>query len=206
MEPEFIKSEELTYVTSDISEVELEKADPIFKRLVLDLSQKEIDPMLSESFDCVFSRMVNEHIRNGQQYHENIYKILKPGGISVHIFSSLWSLPFIANRMMPEFLGNILLNYFSAGRDNPKHGKFKAYYSWSRGPARSMIERFRSLGFDVLNYTGYFGHYYYHRWSAISRVERIKSNYLLKHPVPQLCCYATVILRKPVEQHTTPQR
>jgi hypothetical protein len=60
-----------------------------------------------------------------------------------------------------------------------------------------MLERFQSLGFEILNFTGYFGHYYYFRLPWIYRLERIKSRYLLKHPVPQLCCYATVVLRKP---------
>jgi len=197
LSPGFVKEKGFSYVTSDLSDEELAKADPVFERLVLDLSREDFDPALNESFDCVFSRMVNEHIRDGRRYHANIYKILKPGGISVHLFSAMGSIPFIANRLLPEFLGDVFLQYFSPGRDHPKHGKFKAYYSWSRGPTKVMLERFQSLGFEILNFTGYFGHYYYFRLPWIYRLERIKSRYLLKHPLPQLCCYATVVLRKP---------
>src|SRR6266481_7468307 len=87
LSPDFVKREELSYVTSDLSHEELDKADPAFERLVLDLSRTDFDPGLNASFDCVFSRMVNEHIRDGRQYHANIFRILKPGGISVHLFS-----------------------------------------------------------------------------------------------------------------------
>jgi SAM-dependent methyltransferase len=197
LSPEFVRREGLSYVTSDLSHEELDKADPAFERLVLDLSRTDFDPALNASFDCVFSRMVNEHIKDGRQYHANIYRILKPGGVSVHLFSALGNIPFVANRLLPEFIGDVFLQYFSPGRNHPKHGKFKAYYSWSRGPTKLMLERFQSLGFEILNYTGHFGHYYYRRLPWIYRLERIKSSYLLKHPVPQLCCYATVVLRKP---------
>jgi SAM-dependent methyltransferase len=198
--PDFVLSQGLSYVTSDVSIEELEKADPIFERRVVNLSDKDIDPTLNESFDCVFSRMVNEHVRDGQQYHANIYKILKPGGLSIHLFSALGGVPFVANRLLPEFAGDIFLKYFSPVRDRHKHGKFKAYYSWSRGPTKSMIERFQSLGFEVINFTGHFGHHYYIRWPPIYRLEKMKSRYLLKHPIPQLSAYATVVLRKPLKQ------
>jgi len=202
--PSFVQSHGLSYVTSDLSPEELQKADAAFERLVLDLSEPGVDPALNESFDCVFSRMVNEHIRDGSQYHKNIFNILRPGGISVHCFSTLWTVPFAANRLLPDFVGDILLKAF-APRDSHKHGKFRAYYSWSRGPSNSMITRFQSLGFEVLQYTGYFGHGYYRkRVPLLDRLEQRKSRYLLRHPVPQLCSYATLVLRKPAKQSTVP--
>jgi SAM-dependent methyltransferase len=192
-----ILENDLSYVTSDLSLTELEKADPVFQRVVLDLSAKAIDPSLTESFDCVLSRMVGEHICDGRQFHQNIYKILRPGGISVHCFSTLWSLPFAINRLLPDPITDRLLNRF-APRDEDLHGKFKAYYSWSRGPSKKMIRRFEMLGFEVIRYNGYFGHQYYRpRLPWLQRMEDWKSRLLLKHPVPQLCSYAMLVLRKP---------
>jgi SAM-dependent methyltransferase len=89
LSPDFVKEKGLSYVTSDLNHEELDKADPVFERLVIDLSGEDFDPALNGSFDCVFSRMVNEHIRDGRRYHANVYKILKPGGISVHLFVSI---------------------------------------------------------------------------------------------------------------------
>jgi SAM-dependent methyltransferase len=197
LSPQFAQATGLSYVASDLSAKELQKRDIAFERLVLDLSAKTIDPALTGTFDCVLSRMVAEHIRDGDQYHRNIYKVLRPGGISAQCFSCLWALPFAVNRVLPEKLGSVLQNIFSP-RDEHLHGKFKAYYSWSRGPTNSMIRRFQKIGFEVIAYTGYFGHWYYQvRLPWLHQLEMLKTKLLLKHPIPQLCSYATFVLRKP---------
>jgi hypothetical protein len=97
---------------------------------------------------------------------------------------------------MPEPLALIALKFFNP-RDRHRHEKFTAYYNWSRGPSKVMIERFQNLGFEVLHYTGYFGHPYYRKLPLLAQLEAWKSRRLLQHPVPQLCAYATVVLRKP---------
>lgn len=196
--PEDVRGHATRYVTSDLSEEELAKADAAFERLVLDLSAPVIDSDLQNKFDCVFSRMVGEHIRNGEQYHKNIFGVLRPGGIAVHCFSTLGTLPFAINRIVPDCVADRLLQMF-APRDSYKHGRFKAYYSWGSGPSKAMIARFESLGYEVIEYTGYYGHgYYTQRLPWLDRIERIKSRYLLHHPIPQLCSYATLVLRKPI--------
>src|SRR5205085_2378416 len=91
--PEYVRSKGLAYVTSDLSCEELAKADSAFERLVIDMSAPGFDPALTGRFDLVCSRMVNEHIQDGRQYHRNIYQLLRPGGISVHCFSALGALP-----------------------------------------------------------------------------------------------------------------
>ena len=174
----------------------LEKASPEFKRLVLDLSTG-IDAALYDSFDCIFARMVGEHIRDGETYHKNIFKALKPGGIAVHCMSCLGCLPFVANRILPDSVSGRLLQVFNP-RDEVQHGKFKAYYSWAFGPSRNMVNRFHSIGFEIVEYIGAFGHpYYAHRLHLLHQLEVMKSKLLLRHPIPQLCSYATLILRKP---------
>jgi 2-polyprenyl-3-methyl-5-hydroxy-6-metoxy-1,4-benzoquinol methylase len=199
LEPEFVRSHGLVYTTSDFSSTELEKANPVFKRLVLDLSSETIDPVLIGKYDFILSRMVGEHVSDGRQFHKNIYEMLRPGGISVHCFSTLWALPFAANRMLPEGLTDRLLRTFAPRHDETKHGKFRAYYSWSRGPTKKMLARFQAMGYEIVSYTGYFGHgYYTNRLPWLHRVERVKTGLLLKHPVPELCSYAMFVLRKPV--------
>lgn len=194
---EYVRSTGLNYVTNDLSAEELVKADSAFEQLVLDLSTENLAPELTGSFDCVLSRMVGEHVKDGARYYRNIFRLLRAGGITAHCFSTLWCLPFAANRFMPDFASELLLN-FVAPRDRHQHGKFKAYYSWSRGPSKQMVSGFENLGFQVLNYTGYFGHPYYRsRMPWLDRLETLKTRALVNHPVPQLCSYATLVLRKP---------
>jgi 2-polyprenyl-3-methyl-5-hydroxy-6-metoxy-1,4-benzoquinol methylase len=194
--PEFVNENGISYVTNDVDARELEKADRSFQRLVLDLSVQVTNQELMGKFDCVMSRMVGEHVGDGEQYHRNIYNILKPGGISAHCFSTLWNLPLAANRVLPESVSAFLLQLYSP-HDKYKSGKFKAYYSWSRGPSQKMIKRFEGLGFEVLSYTGYFGHNYYLTIPFLHRLEMRKAEVLLKYPIPMFCAYSTLILRKP---------
>ncbi len=195
LKPADVKSRNISYVTSDVDAAEMEKADPAFDRLVLDLSGKGVSPGLVGQFDLVFSRMVGEHVTDGELFHKNIHLLLRPGGISAHCLSTLWCLPFAANRLLPEFLSDNILNLFLP-RDRHRHGKFVARYSWSRGPTKKMIGRFESLGFEVVDYVGFFGHPYYTRIPWLHRVEMVKANLLQRWPLPALCSYATIILRK----------
>jgi len=186
----------LRYTTNDISEAELGKADSAYARLRHDFSETNPPAGLHGSFDLVFSRMVNEHVRDGARYYRNIAAVLAPAGITTHWFSTLYALPFIGNRLMPEFVSDRILDVL-APRDRSDHGKFKAYYSWGRGPTRKMVARLEALGFDVLEYTGYFGHTYYRRsLPLLDYLERKKAAFLAKHPNPFLTSYARVVLRK----------
>lgn len=196
LEPKVVRDKRLLYVTSDLSYEEMEKADPAYERLVLDLSADGISPQLMGKFDLVFSRMVAEHVSDGLKYHQNIYRLLRHNGVSAHCFSTLWCLPFVANRLFPEFLSVRLLNTF-APRDIHRHAKFPARYSWSRGPTKTMIRRFEDIGFEVVRYTGYFGHSYYQRVSRfLHRMETLKTRLLLRWPSATFCSYATTVLRK----------
>jgi SAM-dependent methyltransferase len=189
----------LRYTANDVSAAELDKADKVYDRWVCDLSSGEIPAAMQGRFDLVFSRMVNEHVSDGQTYHANIRKLLKPGGIAAHCFSTLYSLPFSVNKLVPESASNALLNIFMP-RDSCKLGKFRAHYSWSRGPSASMLKRFDSLGYDVLDYRGYFGHAYYCRIPALHRLEAMKARWLLSHPMAPLCSYGMLIAQKRAER------
>ncbi|MCK5033347.1 MAG: methyltransferase domain-containing protein [Calditrichia bacterium] len=183
----------LDYTTSDIEEEELNKTDEIYNKVILDLSSGKVD--LTEKYDLIFSRMVGEHISNGEVFHKNIYKLLNPDGLSIHCFSTLYALPFLFNRFMPEGLSDILLSKF-APRDEDKHGKFKAYYSWSRGPSQKMVKRYTDIGYEIVEYNGFFGHDYYKKIFPLNKLERFKMNWLVKHPIAALTSYACIILKK----------
>jgi SAM-dependent methyltransferase len=189
---------DLRYTTNDREAGELAKAGAAYETLLLDMSTATRDELPHEAFDLVFSRMVNEHVADGERYYRNIFEVLRPGGITAHCFSTLYALPFLANRLLPEQLTSRLLDLFNP-RDRWQQDKFPAHYSWSRGPSRRSIARLEGLGYDVVEYHGYFGHPYYNRpvLKPVRALEEAKAAWLERHPVAALTSYAVVILRKP---------
>lgn len=184
------------YTISDSSAEELAKADERFQRVVLDATAHELPTGHEGAYDLVFSRMVAEHVPDGERFHRNVLRLLRPGGIAVHWFAALGALPFLANRFLPEFVSAPLLRRF-APRDAERHGKFPARYSWCQGPTPRRLQAYADVGFEVLEYHGYFGHKYYKRrlpW--LHRLEIAKTELLLRKPRPGLSSYARVVLRK----------
>jgi SAM-dependent methyltransferase len=183
----------LRYITSDSSEGELAKAPVGFEAKVLNLDGDHLPDDLLGRCDMVFSRMVNEHVSDGRKYHQNILKLLAPDGIAVHCFSTLYALPFLLNALLSTAASERLLD-FTTGRQH--HSKFPAHYSWSRGPTAPMLKRFEDIGYDVIAYRGYFGHWYYSRLKPLHHLEFWKTRALVAAPNPLLCSYAVVMLRK----------
>jgi hypothetical protein len=191
----------LRYITSDIDSRELQKAAQGYETVCLDLESGPLPQELIGQCDMSFSRMVNEHIKDGRGYHTNIRKLLRPNGVAIHCSATLYALPFLANSVFPAGLSSRLLDFFAL-RDREQHEKFRAHYSWCRGPTRKMIDRFQGLGYDVLSYNGYFGHGYYRtRLPVLDRLERAKSRALLRRPMPLLCSYTVVVLRRRPERN-----
>lgn len=54
-----------------------------------------------------------------------------------------------------------------------------------------------SVGFEVDEYIGGFGHAYYCRVPALQRLEDAKTHVLLRHPIAGLTSYAILVLRRP---------
>jgi hypothetical protein len=193
--PDFIKKHRLNYTISDIDDIELKKANGCYSTIVIDLSSPDFS--LPQKFDLVFSRMAGEHITDAKTFHMNIFNILNNNGISFHCFSTLYALPFLINKIVPTGLSEFILDKISP-RDKHFHGKFKAYYDWSRGPLKKIILQFERIGFEVIEYIGYFGHNYYKKFPVLNKLEEIKSKLLLKFPIPILTSYSYIILKKTV--------
>jgi len=103
---DFISSRNLDYVILDISENELGKAPDQYKKLAQDIMANDLSS--TERFDLVFTRMLAEHVKDGELLHRNVYSLLNPGGFAVHFFPTLYAVPFLVNRLLPETLSALL--------------------------------------------------------------------------------------------------
>ena len=158
------------------------------------------DPVPGAPYDLIFSRMTAEHFRNPERAYANMFEALAPGGLAVHSFATLYALPFVLNRLLPDRVSDFLFNRFSP-RDRERHDKFKAYYSHCRGPMESQLQFFRNLGYDIVEYRAYFGHNYYAaKLPLLHLVHRQTTNLLLKVPIAFFVSYTTIILRRPLQE------
>lgn len=196
---EFVKDQKLEYTILDASYEELEKASDGYKKIQADIASRDFSiPNECTSYDLVFSKMLAEHISNPRLFHINTLNMLSPNGLAIHFFPTLYALPFLVNCMLSERVASNLLDFF-APRDKYWHQKFPAYYRWCRGPLKSQIRRFEKLGYEVLEYRGFFGHAgYYKKLPFLRMIHEILIRVLIKHPVPFLTSYAYVLLKNPV--------
>jgi len=164
----------LTYTIVDIDAEELAKAPDDVRKLELDITLRS----LHERFDLVVSKQVVEHVRHPEPMHRNICAMLATGGVAIHFFPTLFSAPFVVNRIIPERLAaRVLLRLQPYRSISGKHGKFRAYYRWCRGPTRGQVRRLRRSGFEIDEYVAGFGHTYYCRSPHLQRLEDVKTHF-----------------------------
>lgn len=184
---------EVGYVVVDSSRCELAKAPPAVTTIVADVTDPTADLPPAA---LVVSKMVAEHVEPVAAMLANVRRVLEPGGRYLQLSPVLYALPFVANRVLPERLAEVALSAM-APRDRDRFEKFPGRYDLCRGPSRRQLARYRDLGFDVVAARGYFGHGYYERLPPLHRLELAKSRLLARHPVPQLCSFALVLLERP---------
>ncbi|MFK8009438.1 MAG: methyltransferase domain-containing protein [Saprospiraceae bacterium] len=190
---DFIQKKRLNYTLVDVDKEELKKGENNFKRKVLDFSSNRFVP--KDQYDLIFSKMTLEHIQYPERLHKNIFSSLKKGGLAVHFFATLYSIPSCVNLLLPEFLSNKILFYIQQ-RDQDQHGKFPAYYRWTLGPVKKNVKRFESVGFQVVSYKGYVGHTYFPKQSFLGKVEAFYTKCLFKISSPYFSSNAIVVLIK----------
>lgn len=190
----------LEYVVLDEAQDRLDKAPSGYRPFRADILDKDaISEFLRQHgpFDVVLSRWTAEHIPNGRLFHEQVFSMLRPGGTAVHFFPTLYAAPFLLNRFIPSKLSATIV--FQLWKDRDRQSKFRAYYSWCRGPTRRQIRRLQSVGFSVDRYVGFFGHSFYESIKLLHLAHIGFTNLLLDHPCPSMTTFGLVVLTRPVE-------
>ena len=202
--PDFVQKYNLEYTVVDISADELAKAPANYRKVQADIAAPSLE--IGGGYDLVFSQWCAEHVSSGRAMHENVWRMLAPGGRDVHIFPTLFSPPFVVNRLMPERLSAWILSWLQPFRaPEGNHAKFPAYYHWCRGPMRSQLRRLTELGYGVEEYAGFFGHSgsvaydtgYLNRLPPLCKLHELLSRQLVQHPVAALTSIAYMVLVRP---------
>ncbi|HXF97238.1 MAG TPA: methyltransferase domain-containing protein [Gaiellaceae bacterium] len=180
----------LHYIVLDVSASELEHAPDDFEKVVGDICR--IDERTISDIDFVFSHMVAEHVSDGAAMHRQIFRILRPGGMAAHLFPTLFSPVFVANRLLPDRLVDPI-----SRRLYPTKKRFPARYSKCFGPTRGMHRMLREIGYEVVAYRPFYGTGYFERWPILGRIERSISTVGAPRRNPYLTSYVWLVVRKP---------
>ena len=71
----------VSYTLVDISQSELDSAPDFYSKICADICL--LTDVYSQ-YDFIFSKLCAEHVSDGRKKHENIFKMLKPGGCAFH--------------------------------------------------------------------------------------------------------------------------
>lgn len=146
-----------SYTVNDISEHELSLLPEGYQKACFDVSGDAAP--FRDSYDVVFSRFLAEHVPDGQAMHRNVYNVLCEGGVAFHLIPTLYALPFVINKLLPERLTGSLLKHLSPRRTiNPK---FPAYYSACYGNPDKMKRMLGNIGYSHVEVRNFYGHFYY---------------------------------------------
>lgn len=131
----------------------------------------------NEKYDFIFSKMVLEHVSDGNRYYQNIYKLLKPGGICITYHPTLFSLPFVINKILPNSIGEKLFDFL--------YGKNK-----TRVREKIRIGKFPAYAIP------FYGHHYYKKIKFLYFIHKIFSNIIRNLNFKFLSSYCYTIVKK----------
>jgi SAM-dependent methyltransferase len=181
-----------SYTVNDISEAELSLVPDGYDKACFDVAGDASG--FEGRYDVVFSRFLAEHVKDGGAMHRNVHKVLKPGGVAFHLIPTLYALPFVINRMLPERIGQKVLDVFSSRREiSPK---FPAYYSQCYGDTPAMRRLFNGIGYERVEIRNFYGHFYYEQIPGLRDLEKWFSGLAARHQWSAVSSYAYIFAFK----------
>jgi SAM-dependent methyltransferase len=181
----------LNYVVNDISEHELNKCPKFVDKLCFDIT----GDVPAQQFDFIFSRMVFEHIKKTNKAYENIYNLLRPGGLCLNFHPTLFALPFVINQIIPDRLSSMIVRAMFPIRTDDGIPKFPASYSWCFA-TKFQKKRIQNLGFSHVLIIPFYGHGYFRKIPIVYQLDSAISRLAQKNNFSLLASYAYTLVQK----------
>lgn len=181
---------------NDISQSELDRGPGGYRTLCLDIAG-DLGTAPPEQFDLMFSQMVFEHLRDTKRAWRNIHTLLRPGGVALAFFPTLYAWPFVINRAVPDDVtGPILRALFPNRNDGGKQPKFPAYYDHCFGDGRKLQPLLEDIGFREHHVLPFWGHDYLRRIPVARHIDNAFNRMAARMNWTQFTSYAYVLVRK----------
>lgn len=177
-----------SYTVNDISEAELALLPEGYRKACFDVSGDASN--FRNTYDVVFSRFLAEHVPDGPAMHRNVFSVLREGGTAFHLIPTLYALPFVINKLLPEKLTHKLLEKLSPRRAiSPK---FPAYYSACYANPGKMERLLRGIGYREVEVTPFYGHFYYEKIPGLKEIHEQFSALAASRDWTSLASYAYI--------------
>ncbi len=188
----------LSLTVNDIDQLELDFAPNGLKKARFDIAGDLSEPDAKPgSFDLMFSRMVFEHVDGVERAWANIHTLLRPGGIALAFFPTLYAPVFTLNHMIPESLSRRIVHaLFPNRRDGGDDPKFPALYDWCISNERKVLPMLRRAGFAEAHIQPFWGHGYLERMPGIRQVDHAFNLMAARLDIRLFSTYVFVVVRK----------
>jgi SAM-dependent methyltransferase len=187
----------IKYTCNDISARELSLAPDWVEKALFDIqtpNTAELDAYTG-AFDFVFSQMVMEHVPSFDRAYRNIYRILEEGGVGIAFHPTLYSVPFIANRLLPDTVTRKVLKLVFPNRTDTGTPKFPAYYSGCVISTK-VTDHLKEIGFRNAWQVPFYWHNYYKKFPLVRDVHTKFSDMAADKDMTFFATFAYTIVRK----------
>jgi SAM-dependent methyltransferase len=192
-------AEGLQLIVNDIDPRELALLPPGMENACFDIAgDLSARPELKGTCDMLVSRMVFEHVHDVEAAWKNAYSLLRPGGVAMAFFPTLYSWPFVINKLLPGDIAKKLVQTFttqdrSDEGDNPV---FPPVYSWCYGSETKLRTMLEPIGYSEIAVLPFWGHRYLDRIPVAREIDHAFNKACAKADIRAMTTYAYVILRK----------
>ena len=179
------------YTINDISQDELDAAPPEITaehKICFDIAGSI--PVENE-YDLIYSKSVFEHVEGTMQAHRNTYRLLRPGGVSLHFYPTLFSPPFVANKLLPEKVASKILKQFVGW----EYKKFPAHYDHCYSTV-GLENKIRQVGYSKVILVPFWGHAYFHRIAGVREFDRWLAKKSIQHDFRPYSSFCFAVAQK----------
>ncbi len=184
----------IEYTVNDIAQEELDLGPSHVSKVCFDISDRNL--RVSDTYDLVFSRMVFEHLPDAGAAYRNLHRLLREDGLAVIFYPTLFSPPFVLNRILPEWVSSRLVGWLFRNRNHLQVPKLRAYYSRCYGKSSWMSRMLKEAGYSEWCIAPFYGHNYFEKVPVLRSIDRRLSQAAKAHGWQLLSSYAYCIARK----------
>jgi SAM-dependent methyltransferase len=182
---------------NDISANELVRLPAVYRTACFDvagnLSKSGVQP---NTYDLAFSKMVFEHVADGERAWRNLHQILAPGGVGIAFLPTLFALPFVLNKVLPDAIAERLIKLVNNERNDETSPVFPARYSKSYAIERWLRPMFGRIGYRDAMIVPFYGHVYYRRFPIVRDIHAQFTKLARAKDWRLFTSYAYIVVRK----------